>query len=278
LFAALTVYKLQGVPSRLPADALRYVNGERNSVFEDDLSLKQVQDEDFVELGTGDQVKPVELLVWGDSHAMSAMPLFDILCKEYSVRGVAATRSATVPVLGYESKKADLNLGNSISFNNAIVDYIRGKSVSNVIIVARWDSYPDSVLLSRCLLETLDVLMKSGVRVFLMKTVPKQRWNVPRVLGIVAWRGGDPEKFGLPLSEHYRQSSSWDAIMEGISEQYSDVMVLDPTGLFVTDNLCRAADSGRALYQDEHHLTVEGAMLLRPLFEPTFQNIDRLRK
>ena len=40
-------------------------------------------------------------------------------------------------------------------------------------------------------------------------------------------------------------------------------------------NLCRVAEGGKSLYCDKHHLSVAGAMVLRPLFEPIFRGINK---
>ena len=104
LLAGLAIHQMQGVPSRIPAEAVRYANGSTDRAFLNELDLKQALAGEFIELGTGDKRLPIGLLVWGDSHAMAAMPMVDILCKEHSVRGVAATHSSTAPLVGYESK------------------------------------------------------------------------------------------------------------------------------------------------------------------------------
>jgi hypothetical protein len=43
--------------------------------------LTEARKGDFVELGTGNTNQPIELLVWGDSHAMAVMPVLDAACR-----------------------------------------------------------------------------------------------------------------------------------------------------------------------------------------------------
>jgi peptidoglycan/LPS O-acetylase OafA/YrhL len=279
LFAGLAVFISHGLPSRLPADALRYANGEADrGTFKISLTLKQVLAGDFVELGNGNKEQPIKLLVWGDSHAMAVMPVLDALCQEYSIRGVAATHSATAPLVGYQSKyPCDLKSDN-IAYNNAVVAFIRRKRIDAVIIVAYWKGYginDETARLRRGLFDTLNALKDTHTQVWIMRQVPEQNWNVPRVLGVVAWRGGDPEKLGLPLAKYSKQVNYQDAIFEELATTFQGVTILDPTDLFVTNNLCQVAKGGRALYWDEDHLTVAGAMLLRPLFEPIFESLGK---
>ena len=273
LLAGLAIFKSQGVPSRLPAEALRHLNGERRCIFDHDLSMEQALAGDFIELGAGDKKKTIELMVWGDSHAMAVMPVLDSLCEEYSVRGVAATHSATAPLVGYRSGKSDF-LDQGIAYNNAVVDFIRDQRVRNVVIVANWGVYTignkELMPLSRCLSDTLDVLKVTGAKIWIMRQVPKQPWDVPDTLASTVWRGQNSGNLGLPVKEHLQEFRRQSPIYEGISTRFPSVTILDPTDLLVTNDLCGVLKNSQALYCDDNHLTVAGAMLLRPLFEPIF--------
>jgi hypothetical protein len=60
-----------------------------------------------------------------------------------------------------------------------------------------------------------------------------------------------------------------DQLFKGISS--ANATVLDPAGLFLkSDKQLLVVDGGKDLYFDDHHLSVAGAMRLRPLFEPVF--------
>jgi hypothetical protein len=95
---------------------------------------------------------------------------------------------------------------------------------------------------------------------------------VPHALASAVLHGHDPEELGLPLTEHHKAQRRQDQIFGGVSAP--GVTVLDPTDLFVSPkNLCRVAEGGKSLYRDKDHLSVAGAMMLRPLFEPIFERI-----
>ena len=110
-----------------------------------------------------------------------------------------------------------------------------------------------------------------------MRQVPEHRWNIPMALAsAVVFHTGDPEELGTPLAEHRRESKRQDSIFEGLAAKFPWVTVLDPTDLFVNAmSRCRVAEGGRALYSDNHHLTIAGAMALRPLFEPIYAGIGK---
>jgi hypothetical protein len=103
LLLGIGISRFNGVDSRLPGAVLRFANGrlDFNSGLNRGLSLQDAEAGRFLGLGLNAPHAPIHLLVWGDSHAMSALPALDYLCSEYSIRGVAAIHSQTPPLLGY---------------------------------------------------------------------------------------------------------------------------------------------------------------------------------
>ena len=264
------------MPSRVPAGAIQYAAGRTDQAFIHELDLKHALAGEFIELGAKEKNLPVALFVWGDSHAMAAMPILDILCKEHSLRGVAATRSATTPLIGYEEPSPVSLRTESPAFKEAIVRFIRDNHVRNVLLVARWDYYIDfdkgTDRLRRGALETINVLQDTGARIWIMRQVPRQPWDVPHALASAVLHGGAPEEFGSPLAEIRKESQRQDTIFEGLGTLFPNVTVLDPVPLFVdTPGRCRVAQGGKALFRDSDHLSVAGAMLLRPLFQPIIE-------
>lgn len=273
----MTISQLRGLPARFPPDVIRYAAGEIDRAFTKEVGLKQALIGNFIELGMGDRGLPVGLLVWGDSHAMAAMPVFDKLCKEQSVRGVAAVHSSNLPLIGYESQIPTSLKQDGIPFNQAVVEYIRNKRVGDVVLVAMWGGYvtdAEIARLRRGLFKTIDALKHSGSRIWIMRQVPQHSWNVPKALAFAVIQGHDPNLIGLPLAEHERARRLQDQIFEGISAL--DVKVLDPTVLFLSSEItCRVAKDGQALYYDYHHLSVAGAMVLQPLVRPIFEGMGK---
>jgi len=277
----LTIYELHGVPSRIPPDALRYLTGGPGAIEGNDpvggrqLSLRNAQNGDFNPFGLNDTNLPVGLLVWGDSHAQVELPVLDLLCKEHSVRGLAATHSQTAPLVGFESQGA-WSLGrDSVGFNNAVADFIRRQRVSNVLIIARWDYYIETdkgtERLHQGVLATIKALHDSGAKIWIMRQVPQYPWDVPKALATAVMHGQNPEDLGLPRPEQQAQARRQEPIFEGITSSFPEVTVLDPTAFFLdAAGRCRVAKNGQALYFDSDHVSAAGTMMLQPLFEPIF--------
>jgi hypothetical protein len=281
LFAGLAVFKLQGLPSRIPADALQYlaentsIEGGTNSDFTRQLTLKEAQAGDFNEFGLRDKKLPVGLLVWGDSHAQVEMPVLDVVSREHSVRGLAATHSQTAPLIGYPSR-GEWSLGKeSVAFNDAVVAFIRSNHIGNVLIIARWDYYIEADQgtdrLRDGLLATLNALKDSGAKIWIMRQVPKYPWSVPKALASAVLHGRNPEQIGHTLEEQREQTQRQEPIFAGLSAKFPNVTVLDPTEYFADPSgRYKVAKAGKPLYWDSDHVNVEGSLMLRPLFEPIF--------
>ncbi len=286
LAGGLAAYELNGVPARMPAAALQYLagspalDGNTNRVIPRQLSLRDARNGNFDEFGQVDKKLPVGLLVWGDSHAQVELPVLDMLCKEHSVRGVAATHSQTAPLVGFESKGV-WSLGrDSLGFNDAVVDFIRRSRVSNVLIIARWDYYVDADKgtdrLRQGVLATVHALQDSGATIWIMRQVPSYPWDVPKALASAVLHGHDPAGLGLSLAEQREQSQRQDPIFANLATAAPKVMVLDPTALFEdASGRCRVAKDGKPLYFDADHVNVAGALVLRPLFEPIFGGVGQ---
>ena len=121
------ISRFGGVRPRFPDAVLRFADGrfDFNPVFDNQLSLQDAKAGRFLGLGSNRPEDPIRLLIWGDSHAMAALPVLDKLCSENSVRALAATHSSTAPLLGYVSEGI-YSLGNDApAFNEGVIKFIR---------------------------------------------------------------------------------------------------------------------------------------------------------
>jgi peptidoglycan/LPS O-acetylase OafA/YrhL len=278
MVVGFAIHHYRGAPSRLPANALQYAAGADDFALKNEVSLKNAVAGNFMELGAGDKQQPIGVLVWGDSHAMAALPVIDVLCKEYAVRGIAATHSSTAPLVGYQSQVSNLK-NDCIPFNDAVMAFIRSNRVRDVVLIAAWGSYltrdKTPQLLRSGMQDTIDALLGADVRIWIMRDVPIPPWNVPKTMASVVWqRRGNPEQFGLSLADHRKEFQRQNPVFEGLATKAPGVTILDPTTIFVGQNqLCRVEQNGKCFYSDSEHLTTPGAMILRPLLEPLFNGM-----
>lgn len=271
------VYLKQGMPSRLTSQADKFFYSKFEVVFHNDVTPQQAAAGQFAELGAQNTNQPIKILLWGDSHAMSVAPALDELCRRFSMRGVAATHSATAPILGYFIKDRFGLSENSTNFSASVVDFIAHKHIKNVIMAARWSHYGPADEADAKLCKTVQTLMASGASVYVLKDVPEPGFDVPMRAGLTARQHGDLAQLAATPDKYAARTQGREPFFdyEPIFDHLSIIgaTILDTPQFFInTNGLYDVIRDGKVLYCDGQHLTIAGSKLLLPMFEPLFQN------
>ena len=263
------VYWSRGMPSRVSAQVNHFLSSRHDRAFLNEITLSQAAAGQFAELGAQNTNQPIEMLLWGDSHAMALAPALDELCRRYSVRVVEATHSATAPVLGYSNQGQGLQ-ADSQTFSKSVVEFIAQKHIKVVLLGASWASYGPPDLIRDRLSETIRTVMASGAAVYLVKDVPQPGFNVPRLAAATLLRHGDLGQLRVPAGDYAAMFQRYEPIFDHLSRLGANI--LDGSKYFLNPNgFYDVIRNGQALYCDGNHLTVAGAKQLVPLFEPLFR-------
>jgi hypothetical protein len=271
LLAGLLVYELQGLPLRIPPQALAYAKSSEDYGSHDMVSLGDAEAGKFIELGNQNSNAPIKILLWGDSHAMATVSIFRALCVEHGVRGVAAVHQGTAPILGMVAD-AEGSLGaDSVAYNRLVVNFVASHHVENVVLVAHWHAYGgDLEAFRRCLAETLEALKNSGTHIWIMLGVPVPGHDVPRGVALdVLLHGVSSTNLTFSSARYEVERARQDKLFMGISEP--DLTFIDPVKQFLAPNhRMLVADDKRCFYVDQSHLSTAGAKRLQPVIEPIF--------
>lgn len=259
-----------GMPARISPAVYCYAEFRSHFAYQDTLSADQVRRGQVVELGFTNST-PFDLIVWGDSHAMAIAPVINDLCRKYSLHGALTAAYSTEPVVSLDDKILQGEKINSFRLSDAVLDLIAQRHIKIVIMAARWNSYYPLMEQSKeDLLLTAQTALRSGARVYVLKDVPHPGFDVPRLVAINAMHGMDLNRLGTTTSEYSDQNKCLDETFDQLSKM--GATVLDPASYFINSRgLYGVVKDGEVLYYDNDHLTVEGAALLAPLFEPIFQ-------
>lgn len=271
------VRRLDGLPGRWPPAVLRYLAARNDFDFRHELGLRDAQAGELVPLGPNDPGRPVGLLVWGDSHAMAVLHVLNDLCAEYHVRGLAATHSATAPLLGLPSDTRYSLRGDTMAYNEAVLELVRRRRIPSVLLIGVWDRYAEnaSEKFRECLLGTVDALHAAGTRVYIMKDVPRLPFDVPTALAEAALAGRNLATVGVPIGGYRTQDAYVNGLIDAAAAA-GEVTVIDPVPLFTdASGFYRVDGNGSPRYFDYHHLSIHGATELRPVFLPMFQALAR---
>lgn len=257
-----------GVPSRLPADAVRAYDCKYNYSFRNDITPKMAAAGQFAELGAQNTNQEIGLLLWGDSHAMAVAPVLNELCHRFSVRGVEATHSQTAPILEYWN-----NFGlqkKSIAFSQSVVEFIAQKHIKSVILAAKWQVYGPPDLVDSKLTATVVAIEASGASVYILKDVPIPDFNVPKQAALTVMRHGEMAELGTNPTKYAADNHNYELLFDRLSKL--GATILDTPKYFLnTNGLYDVVRDDKILYCDSDHLTIDGSKLLTPMFEPLFR-------
>jgi peptidoglycan/LPS O-acetylase OafA/YrhL len=220
---------------------------------------------------------PPALLVWGDSHAMAILPAVASLCEEKGLSASAATHSGTPPTLNYVSKEG-FGLGNQTpSFNRAVLDYVRSRKLTAVVLAARWGRYFQDERFSAAFQGTIDELRRNDVSVYIVSDL-EFPYDVPKALALYTWRGWDFSSLGLGAEVWASQRQGYSSLFATLAQE--GVEVLDPIPVLqarVGSSKVLPYDSGGSFYRDRDHLSTYGALALKPLFAPLVAELAQER-
>ena len=107
-----------------------------------------------------------------------------------------------------------------------------------------------------------------------MQEVPNFSWDVSRALARAALFKKDVEKLTLPLNSYFEQTANQER--EFAQAATSNVIVLNPVKFLSKAEIIPSSENGFPIYRDVHHLTLHGAILIRPMFLPMFSSNQRI--
>ena len=269
-----------GFPARIPPAARTFAAGSLDRAFIRDVTPEDVIAGRLVRIGSEQPDLRPALLVWGDSHAMAALPAIDAWLKERGIAGRAVTYASTAPVFDWYLRTEWGLHERAPAWSESVLAYLESHGIVNVMLSASWAGYMqetgNAVPLGEALVATVRRLVAAGVRPWVLLDAPNQTFNVPRALAFSVMFRTDV------VSRCRKASTSVDFDDPGIIRRLESAgaQVLDPKPSFLDstgDHYVVEAD-GIPLYQDNAHLSTRGAKrILLPYLRRSFRiDLERL--
>ena len=219
------------------------------------------------------------LIVWGDSHAQSWLPVFEAIAQENDIQLYVLAHHGCPPMQGV--RRTDgltaLPCSSTHSMDPIIGDIIRIHPQA-VVLVSRWSLYANGWIKDGRLqeathflttsakglatLETSQAALKqkipmtinrfneAGIKVLVIQSPPTLHFSVanPRKT---------TEQIQVSKLEHQQQNQFVNHIFSGLSQVY----FLDSSEKFCpgTQSQCITKQGGKVLYNDDNHLSKDGA-------------------
>jgi len=275
------LYVTHGLPSRFNDQVLGLYAGKDDVWNKHDecfLGICQIGNQDF---------KP-DFILWGDSHAGAIAPVFDQLARANNLSGFVAFKPACAPLLGLKRYDQD-NVEECTRYNDSVLAFIQARHIRNVFLHARWGLYSEgarygqeggfSALLTanRKVGENYDAfenlfrstvveLRRRQIHVVIIASVPEVGVDVPTALARRAITG---KAIALepPYSDFMRRQARAFGVMSAVAAQNSTPIIY-PHQLLCDSSACSVVRDKHALYVDDSHLSVHGAMGLVPAVAP----------
>jgi peptidoglycan/LPS O-acetylase OafA/YrhL len=272
LFFAASVWQTGGAPWRLPSNVLSQAVAVDSPDFSFNPGPKDVEAGRLRRLGALREKDDVDVVVWGDSHAMVMAKAFDSLLKERNASGVLAARLSSAPVFDAwwrgngqplpENRKCP-------AFNEAVFDFILEKDVRNVVLACNWEIYKQedgTRPIGDALLDTVKRVKSEGINVYVLLQIPNQGFDVPKVLGLAAITGRDTTHLLAEATDHRPLGDAGIELAQELKD--AGAVLIDPSRVLLDADNRRfiAAKDGQTLFFDGTHLTPRAAEeLLLPL-------------
>lgn len=245
-----------GFPGRFSPRVIELADAESDREMVADLNANQIIRDQVTHLGVNKQ--QADFVVWGDSHAMAISPGLDLAARRAGLSGRALTRSGTPPVLGYFDPSKKRPQAETLAFAEAARDYIRKRSVKEVILVGSWSYYSPKGL-KEALVSTATELAKSGSRVSVLLEVPPQSADVPRSLALDERFSVAGHPWAATLVDYDRKNRDF---LTEISHNPQIHLIDIRRALFDEKGNSIVLIDGRPVYSDSGHLSASGSKWL----------------
>ncbi len=212
-----------------------------------------------------------KILVWGDSHASSLIPLVTEFASQHHTSMRIRFMPECPPMQDYSPTLIGVSRSRGCEqFNRDVlteVGALRPHGLRSVVIAARWWAYlqtPEAADAARKgMRATLLELQRLGVRVVIAAPVPELPHEAPACLArrSIAACGVDRR------SAEQRRATAM-ALLEENMAAVSQTRLVDPMVRLCDAAFCSPLDAGDVLYSDAHHLSEAGSLVLWEIYAP----------
>jgi peptidoglycan/LPS O-acetylase OafA/YrhL len=227
-------------------------------------------------------------VVWGDSTAESWAPLVQTWAAEHQARAAVISVSGCPPLLGIRSPlRAHCELADSGWKENLVAEL----RPSVIVLTARWGAYVnepapgDRGLVHRMTASMEDPPTLAASRAAFARQLPATLERLTRIAPVIVVLAAPDlvrNPFGAlarglevrPTLEAHREAQRLvEQAVRKAAAGNRRIAVLDPAETYCVGPRCEAILGDVLVYQDDNHVTAQGALLLRDGFERALRTL-----
>lgn len=198
--------------------------------------------------------KPVRVLVWGDSHALTWEPMARLLAQKMNVSATSFTRDACPPALNYDNGKMALEANYCKKSNLQAFDNIAKGYFDTLILSALWPDAQKNAKFYMDFEQTVLQLLPRVRRVIILGPTPYLRDSAPNCI-----RTGKLDVCAISRDDFNAQAAAPSLFLRTLAERNAKIHYVDLSDFFCTHETCPALKDGYALYWDSNHVSATAA-------------------
>ncbi len=291
--AALSAIHWHGVPERFDeelnrksAAVLMYADAVRGRCNEGPVRTPLGADQCVL----GVKKPKVDILLVGDSHANHFSGMISALAADAGLRGYDVTQSNTAFLIGIERfyRQGDqlIRHGNFSARNTVIERDLLPNQYDFVVLGGSFLSHfggglfsadlvapdtPTPAVFKRAMIQTITEIIGHGSTPVLIKGNPTFGFDVSSCT-LNNLRFALDKNCHMERDDYDEKFREWSRFVEGLQEQFGQLVVVDPAMVLCDEHLCYSELDGIPLYKDSGHLNYEGSQLIGRLYIEQFGN------
>ena len=284
-----------GLPARVPVEVATAAAGGADLDLDfrrrcSNFAPEQVSVDVLCRLGSATDTVPTFIL-WGDSHAYALAPMVAAVADHDGRVGLFAGSGGCAPLLGVS--RTTRRAFPCEAFNDRVVELIRDDAdLRTVVVASRWaltadgrryryeagadtfvrDAQSQAVgraenraVFSRGFDRTVAALRRAGKRIVVIGPIPEVGFDVPTTMARNAWFGRDVVIEPTVAAFLDRQQFVLDTLTAAQARHGFELV--QPYESLCDSQRCSVGTRDRPYYADDNHLSITGALTLKPLLE-----------
>jgi hypothetical protein len=187
-----------------------------------------------------------EVVVWGDSYALSWRPLAEAIAAQRALPITSHTRDSCGPIQNYAIRRPPVDRL-CPTFNTKVAEYLN--SVDTIILAGDWQSYLHDEQARQGLRESLVAVNPRNL--ILIGPTPTLRDDAPRCVHLKA-------DCSIPRTEFDLATAQVRSFLKSLAIEHG-AEYIEAADFLCTASECPAAKDGITLYRDTQHVSAQAA-------------------